>query len=356
MRHLPAIVASGAGLLALACGSANDSLFHSTGPAGTGGIAGYGGTTVTSGGSANSGGITGYGGTTVTSGGSTSSGGAGSSAGTGGATAMGGSPATCDYSGTWGTYITVPVSWPEAQPILFGGTGTLQQWDLTEQVQQGFDVVSKTVPCMIFLPDLQSSLAGAFAKFGIRFPTELFDREAVPASDFVLHGSLTPTGVSVQTDPFAILVGVTLSNPTTAPWPGTALAAADHDLDGSPGVTVIPETAQGYSLPPVDLIGNVADRIYIAERTVSTLQGPLTTCDDVVLSVDILPVAPATTGIQSSVIGCHVKNGVDCTKAQSDFVDAVRPQYTPTGPGTAVSVRMPAGSKCSDVRARFPAF
>lgn len=231
----------------------------------------------------------------------------------------------------------------------------MQQWDLTEQVQQGADVSARTVPCMIFLPDLQSSLFGGFQKYGIRFPTDLFDKGGIPATDFVFHGSVSSSGISVQTDPFAILVGLTMTNPTTTPWPGTHyLTLQDQDFDTAPGVTVIPATGQGYSLPPVDLSGNYADKVYIAERTISKLYGPLTSCDQVALTVEIVPVAGETTGIQSSVVGCHIQNGGDCTQTQSDFVDAIRPQYTPTGVGTSISVRMPTGSTCADVRAKFP--
>lgn len=307
----------------------------------SGGASGVGG--ITSGGNAGSGG--------TLFGGNTGSGGGG---GTGGSTSD--ASGLCDYSGTWGTYIRVPVSWPVAPFVLDGGTGVLQQWDLTEQVQQGADVYSHTVPCMIFLPDLQSNLLGGFQKYGIRFPPDLFDKGGIPTTDFVLHGSVSSAGISVQTDPFAILVGLTMTNPTTTPWPGThALTLQDQDLDNSPGVTVIPATGPGYSLPPVDAsLATYADRIYIAERTISKLYGPLTSCDQVALTVEVTPVAGETTGIQSSVVGCHVQNGMACTQAQSDFVDAIRPQYTPTGVGTSTSVRMPAGSKCSDVRNRFP--
>lgn len=325
------------------------------GSLGVGGSAAVGSGGTTSGGTSGSGGITygGYTGSGGTSfGGATGSGGGGSG-GTGGSTSD--ASALCDYSGTWATYITVPVSWPTAPFVLDGGTGTLQQWDLTEQVQQGADVSAHTVPCMIFLPDLQSSLFGGFQKYGIRFPNALFDTGGIPGSDFVLHGSVSPSGISVQTDTFAILIGLTMANPTTTPWPGThALSLQDHDGDGSPGITVIPATGQGYSMPPVDLSGNYADRVYIAERTISRLYGPLTSCDQVTLAVEIVPVAGETTGIQSSVVGCHVQNGVDCTTAQSDFVDAIRPQYTPTGTGTSISVRIPPGSTCADVRNRFP--
>lgn len=359
MGHFTLVFACAGGIALTACGSVSEArLFPAGAGPGTGGTAGLGGSAAgsgSSGGGASSGGRPGSGGAGGFGVGGSSAFGTGGGGGSGaGGVQTDASTTLCDYTGTWGTYITVPVSWPDAPFILIGGTGILQQWDLTEQVQQGADVHSRTVPCMIFLPDLQSSLFGGFYKYGIRFPIEIFDRGGIPPTDFVLHGSVSASGIFVQTDPFAILVGLTLANPTTAVWPGTHyLSLADQDLDGSPGVTVIPALDPGYSLPPVDLSGNYADRIHIAERTVSRLYGPLTSCDQVDLAVEILPVGTAT-GIQSSVVGCHVQNGADCTLAQSDFVDGIRPQYTPTAVGTSTSVRLPAGSTCADVRARFP--
>jgi hypothetical protein len=239
--------------------------------------------------------------------------------------------------------------------VLDAGQGNLQQWNLTIETQVSpTEIHATTVPCGIFLPDLQSSLFGGFAKYGIRFPFALFDAGAIPHSTFTMSVTSNGGQLGFTTDPFAILVGLTLDNAASAAWPGTAnIVPADHDLDGQVGVTVIPASGSGYSNPPADLNGNAADFIYIAERTVSALTGVLTSCNDSTATVNIATIA-GSSAIDSSVIGCHLVSGGNCTSDQSSFIDSNRPHFTPNGPGSMTSIRLPDGSTCHDVRAQFP--
>jgi hypothetical protein len=70
--------------------------------------------------------------------------------------------------------------------------------------------------------------------------------------------------------------------------------------------------------------------------------------------VTILPVNGGP-GINSTVIGCRkAQTGADCVAADAQFIDSNRPQFTPSSTGTMVSVRLPDGAGCPEVRARFP--
>lgn len=371
-------------------GSTSDSLFSSNGPqqpfgvgTGTGGAsyAGFAGQPPSFGGSQGNGGFAGavaggFAGVFGTGGfatggfGSAGSGGfatdastgAGGSFGTGGAD--GGAPPgdgafnplNCDFTGTWASYVAIDVTWP-ASIVLLAGQGKLQQWNLTHEVQAPLatTVTAHTKPCGIFLPDLQSTILGAFQKFGIRFPAALFDKGTIPQTDFQFIADITTTPITFKTNAFAILIGVDLADPVNAAWPAvSAMTLRDDDHDGKPGITVIPVQTAGYSLPPADLVtGESADLVYIAERTVSALNGQIKNCDHLEADVTIQTVN-GKPGIDSTVVGCHKQGGTDCSADEASFVDGARPQFTPSGPGHMVIDRVPDSTTCADVRNRFP--
>lgn len=317
---------------------------------GSGGLSGTGGS-LTDGGSANTGGSSFT--PTVDSGAD----GGNSSVTDASTTDAGFNPALCDFTGTWASYITVPVTWP-ASIVLLAGSGMLQQWNLTIQTQEpgSLSVSSSSVPCGIFLPDLQSNFFQANAKFGIRFPDALFDDGGIPPTNFVINAVLTNDGIGFATDPFAILIGLTLPNATTAPWPGAQAQLEDHDGDKHPGITVLPATGAGYSLPPGSsnpFDTNRADLLYIAERTISAINGPIRDCDRLDGNV-VIESVNGKPAIDSTVVGCHKQDGSECTADDAAFIDTNRPQFTPSGPGTIVNVRVPDGSTCAYVRALFP--
>jgi hypothetical protein len=249
------------------------------------------------------------------------------------------------------------VTWPQAPFVLDAGSGSIQQWTLTHETQNGLDVDTDLVPCKIFLPDLQGSIAAGFQKYGIRFPDALFDLGKIPKTQFVMHSAVAgPNSISFSTDPFAILVGLDMTDPVNAAWPAAAsITSVDMDDDKEPGVTVIPVNGNGYSLVPTNLAtGTSADLIYVAERTVASIAGDVVSCDEVHGSVHLGNGTSSSPGINSSVIGCHNTNNTECSPSEAGFVDGIRPAYTPSGPGTLISVRLPDNATCADVRKRFP--
>lgn len=272
-------------------------------------------------------------------------------------------PITCDFSGTWASYVSIDVTWP-ASVVLQPGEGKLQQWNLTHEVQAPLSttVTAHTRPCGIFLPDLQTTILGLFQKFGIRFPNSLFDMGRIPETEFTFTADITKTPITFTTNPFAIVIGANLSNATTAAWPEvSAMTFRDDDNDGNAGITVTPVNGNGYSLPPANLItGDSAKLVYIATRTVSSLSGRIVDCNHLEADVTIQTVN-GKPGIDSTVVGCYrtgnAANGVPpgpCAPDESAFIDGARPQFTPKGPGKMTIVRVTESATCADVRARFP--
>ncbi|HVU05640.1 MAG TPA: hypothetical protein VHE30_28020 [Polyangiaceae bacterium] len=272
--------------------------------------------------------------------------------------------AKCSFTGTWGTFVTVPVNWPGAPFVLLEGQGTIMQWTLSHRVQDSLLELHETVvACSIFLPDLQGSVLTSNQKFGIRFPNEIFDRGVAPPWPFHTTAYLATDHVEYDTELIATLTGITLPNPTTDAWPVPPSNSSfrDDDQDGSPGVTVNavdPGTDPSYNFPPVGLPQFLGDyprarTIDIVSRSVAKLHGTVTNCDELNGSVAIQVLA-GTPAINSTVIGCVRSDGQTCVQAEADFLNQNRPQFTPTGLGTFKSVRLAEGATCADVRARFP--
>jgi len=244
--------------------------------------------------------------------------------------------------------------------VLLAGKGPIQQWSLTTQtaIPGTLDYNSKTIPCGLSTPDLQSNFFQLGLKFGIRFPDSLFDKGGIPSSDFVIRGVVNGTSVGFETDPFAILIGASLDNATAVSWPAaTSIQARDDDNDKDAGVTVGAASGTGYtefpgSSDPFDT--NRAGLLFIAERTVLSLAGTVDDCDHEHASANITTVG-GKAGIDSTVIGCKKDDGTLCTAANAAFIDGNRPAFTPSTAGSMKLVRVPNGATCKDVRDLFPA-
>jgi hypothetical protein len=278
----------------------------------------------------------------------------------------------CNFDGTWGTIIRVPVTWPDSPLILHGGTGTVVQWNISHRdrdTQTSYH--EATSVCGIALPDLSGAALVNNEKFGIRFPTSIFDQGGIPPVVFSTIAKLVGTVEQWNAGPVALLTGLIMTDPSTAPWPTTFTdrETPDQDMDGAPGVTVTavdPMTDSAYNLPPVGLPPYPgadyprADRISVVVRTVTNLRGTAVSCDELRAAVDIITIddKPA---LNSMVIGCTKVDKtqmppaeVICSAAEAQFVNAQRPVFTPSGPGTLVSIRLPDNAGCPEVRRNLP--
>ena len=297
------------------------------------------------------------------------------SADSGDATTTVGFDGGCDFNGTWATRITIDVSWtPQGlnSVILSPGTGHITQW------VKGLRVQSPTAPlalsddsvvCGIQLPDFQSTTNEVY---GVRFPDTLFDDQYLPP--FTVNGALTRLsgdgGLGYSTTETAVLIGLTMTNPTQDPWPATITTQDDEDHDNAPGVTVAAAqgplamptgTATMYSYVPTNIPLLVleqpvrASALYLAIRQVTIISGKVQDCNTITGTVDI-PTIGSKPAIDSHILGCALVDGGACTtgsSSQTSFVDNSQPVFTPSGNTDFQSVRLPTGATCADVRAAF---
>jgi hypothetical protein len=271
---------------------------------------------------------------------------------------------TCDFNGTWGARVSIDVGWtPQGVTgiILASGSGTIRQWLQSTRVQNGSSITETSVVCGIALPDFQGTAIAGGEVYGIHFPDSLFDSGQLPP--FTIDGTvsgLTP-GSTYSSVPSAVLLGLTLSNPVSAPWPATITTQVDMDKDGNPGVTANAVPGGSYSNPPVDIFKTQrADKLYVAIRQVSQISATVTDCDHITGTVSIPVLMDPLSGaskaaIDSHVLGCEIAGTMaNCTSTQASFVDNTQPVFTPSGPTTFASLRLPSGSTCATVRQRLP--
>lgn len=273
----------------------------------------------------------------------------------------------CDFNGTWGSRLTIDVTWaPQGfnAVILASGSGQIKQWIKGVRTQTGMSTSDATVVCGIDLPDFKSTVVIGSETYGVRFPDSLFDGPADGGAAYLptftvnaALGGLTP-GSTYSTTTTAALLGISLAHPTTDAWPSTVSTAVDMDRDGKPGVTI--DTAQGspYSDVPTGIPAPFqpivrANKLYVAIRQVTVVSGTITDCDHMAGTVSI-PQISGKYAIDSHVMGCALTAGGDCSSTQASFVDNTQPVFTPSGTSDFQSARLAAGANCADVRAALP--
>lgn len=274
-----------------------------------------------------------------------------------------GSSGTCDFAGTWGTLIQIPVNWAPMGLnlqtfILAPGMGMIKQWVKGVRVQHGTNVSDTTVVCGVDLPDFQGTQLVSGQTYGVVFPPTLFDKAYLPSFqvDAIVTGSAS--GATYNATASAALMGLTMSNPTTDPWPTTVTTATDPDMDGNPGITITEAQGGQYSNIPVGVPAAFApvvtsDKLYVAIRQVTELAGTFTDCNHASGSVSI-PQINGQYAINSHVLGCALTAGGNCTtsgsSSQASFVDNTQPVFTPTGMATFASLRLPTNATCATAR------
>jgi hypothetical protein len=282
----------------------------------------------------------------------------------------------CDFNGTWATRITIDVTWqPQGlnSVILQSGSGTITQWVKGSRVQSPAApraLIDDSVVCGVALPDFQATPLGLNEVYGVRFPDTLFDDQYVPP--FSVSGTLDDAMLNYSTTSTAVLLGLSMSNPTTDPWPSmpNAITEIDQDNDGNPGVTVnvaagplatqtlsassysyVPTAVPTLLLPPPS-----ASQLYVAIRQVTVSNGAVKDCNTIAGTVSI-PLIGSKPAIDSHILGCAIVDGGQCStggSSQAAFVDNSQPVFTPTGTTSFRSIRMAQGATCAQVRAALP--
>jgi hypothetical protein len=283
------------------------------------------------------------------------------------ATGPASAPGTCDLAGTWGSLLSIDVSWAPMGLnlqtfVLAPGTGTIRQWIMGVRTQRGTSLVDQTVVCGIALPDFRGTQIVAGQSYGVIFPSSLFDDMQLPSFEVDATVTSSAPGATYHSSAAAALLGLWMANPTTDAWPTTVTTATDPDHDGTPGVTV--NAAQGpvppgdggsYSYFPVGIPAPfqpvvVSDKLHLAIRQVTVVTGKVADCDHMSGTVSIPQIA-GQYAINSHVIGCELLDGGECTDTQASFVDNTQPVFSPSGATTFESRRMPTGATCATVRA-----
>ncbi len=153
----------------------------------------------------------------------------------------------CDFDGTWGSLITIDVSWaPQGISgfILAAGNGADRgSGSRATRVQSSAlsaALSDDSVVCGIVAPGLsrRPMIAGG-ETYGVRFPDTLFDTEYLPT--FTVNGALGESASGVTTyssTPTAALLGVDDGPPDHRPVARDDRHEVDLDNDGNPGVTV----------------------------------------------------------------------------------------------------------------------
>jgi hypothetical protein len=258
----------------------------------------------------------------------------------------------CSSGGTWAMKITTPVKW-NTTFVIQGGQGTITNYVKSVRSQNGLAVTDTAKLCGIQTPPYTSTSTFGNEKYGVTFPDAAFDAPSMPT--FTLSGTLTATteGASFSSPAAAALVGATMANPTSDPWPtnGAALTAVDADGDGNVGLTTVPLNSDGFIDPPVNAQRSLrAGKVFAAFRQVLVASGTVTSCNRIDGKGDIQTInnKPA---IDQHVLGCQHQDGTVCTSAEFKLLDGAAPVYAPTDKATITMVKIADNATCADVRA-----
>ena len=251
---------------------------------------------------------------------------------------------------TMAIQLVVDVSWSENTAIS-AGNGKVYTWTKTKFVESGSNITTETMTCGTMLPVLTLSPIAAALLGGSKTLPEIPDSAWDSSMQPKVMGTATRSGTMLTANPGPVLVGMTLANAATAPWPAaTQIMTADHDGDGKPGVTAIPRQSGDFVAPPTSIGGAATDKIYVVSRVVATTSATVDGCPATQMgTADV-------SKFDNHVVGCHVKGGSECNSDQTMFVDTNSPVFTPkAGTGKFTAKMISDTATCADVRAMLPA-
>src|SRR4051794_27941455 len=207
--------------------------------------------------------------------------GAAGNTGTGGTTGAGGG--TCAPRATYveASHVIVDVTWP-AGTASTKGSGQLHIWGRAALTATGNTLAGTLQACGIVLPATTLTALGGGGMIQIEVPNAAWDAPGMP--HFQIDGTQTgPNGGDTLTYSYTALIGFTMADPTTAPWPSSYTGITmtnDPDGDTKPGLTAVPRSGGGYTLPPTSILQTSrADQLYIVVRQVTAAMLTRTACD-----------------------------------------------------------------------------
>jgi len=182
------------------------------------------------------------------------------------------------------------------------GEGQVHLWGKVVFTANGNTLSGTLQACGIVLPPTTLTALGGGGMIQIEVPTAARDAPNPPT--FTITGTQTGPNVGdTLTYDYAALIGFTMANPTTAPWPDSYTGITmtnDAEGDMNPGLTAIPRSGSGYTLPPTSIAQSArADQLYIVVRQVTSAMLRRTSCEQTS--------GTATFAfLNNHVIGCHV--------------------------------------------------
>ncbi len=274
----------------------------------------------------------------------------------GGVDASTGTPQNCETltEATVGAHITANVSWPATTGVN-AGTGVVHIWTLSDLSFDDDGNATGTVrPCGSVIPVLEAADLVGGGMILTEIPDSVWDQPDIPVVGVTGTISGQDVGDTISMNPVASVVGVTMDDPMNGAWPqtGNELTGVDHDGSGQPGITSIPRGDAPYRLPPLDLIGALlpdgarGDTLYLGTRIVMEIEGTRDTCTSA-------KGAAIVHKFDNHIIGCHVKDGGECTPDQANFVDSNRTVFAVSDASYEMK-QIAAGATCADVRAALP--
>jgi hypothetical protein len=246
------------------------------------------------------------------------------------------------------SHLVVDVSWP-AGLAATKGSGQLHIWGKAVFTVSGNTLTGTLQACGIILPPTTLNALGGGGMIQIEVPTTAWDAPNPPT--FTITGTQTgPNAGDTLTYDYTALIGFTMADPTTAPWPDSYTGITmtnDAEGDMNPGLTAIPRGGSGYTLPPTSISQTArADQLYIVVRQVTSAMLTRTSCEQTS--------GTATFAfLNNHVIGCHIMGGDGCMPKDVDFIDSQRTIYDITG-ATAQTKIVDETATCADVRAALP--
>jgi hypothetical protein len=203
--------------------------------------------------------------------------------------------------------------------------------------------------CGIALPPTTLNALAGNDMIQIDVPNAAWDAPSM--ARYQVDGTQTGWNVgSTLSFSYAALVGFTMANPTTAAWPAAytdITMTNDAEGDNHVGLTAVPRSGTGYTLPPTSLAQDMrVDQVYIVVRQVTSAMLTRTACDQASGSATFAH-------FNNHVVGCHVMGGADCMPPQISFVDTNRTIYT-VASATAQTKVVADTASCADVRAALP--
>jgi hypothetical protein len=258
----------------------------------------------------------------------------------------------CDASGTWALKIAQPVKWP-ATFVLQAGSGTITNFARSSRVQTGTDIKDTARICGINIPSYQATASFGSEKYGVAFPDAAYDAAAMPTLNFGATVSSAEIGATFTSGAVAALIGATMPNAASDPWPSnlTALVPVDSDGDGKPGISGDALQGPGLFNPPVNAFRTArANRVYTAFRQVMTATGTVKSCSRIegTGTIAVINNKPA---IDQHVLGCRKVDGNECGASEYKLLDGAAPTYTPDGTAVITMVKVPDATTCTDIRA-----